>query len=52
VGFWTKALWPLLLLPFVLLVMQIAVVAREEVYLERVFGQEYRDYKRSVRRRL
>jgi len=32
------------------IVMRYGVVAREEAYLERCFGDEYRDYKRRVRR--
>lgn len=40
----------LLLLPVVLLVIQTQVMAKEEAYLERTFGDEYRAYKTSVRR--
>lgn len=40
----------LLLLPFVLLIIQTRVIAKEEAYLERVFGEEYRAYKSRVRR--
>jgi protein-S-isoprenylcysteine O-methyltransferase Ste14 len=47
---WLNTLWPLLLLPIVLLVMQRGVIAREEEYLERRFGQEYTDYRARVRR--
>jgi protein-S-isoprenylcysteine O-methyltransferase Ste14 len=50
VGFWTNTIWPFLLLPFILLVMQFGVIAREEVYLQRIFGDEYLAYKRRVRR--
>ena len=46
----TNALWTLLLLPVVLLVMQRTVIDREERYLERKFGEEYRRYKARVRR--
>jgi len=42
--------WTLLPLPLVLLVMQRGVIAREERYLERVFGQQYRDFKARTRR--
>lgn len=45
-----NALWPVLLLPFVLLVMQHGVIKREERYLERKFGEEYLQYKARVRR--
>jgi protein-S-isoprenylcysteine O-methyltransferase Ste14 len=50
VGFWANTLWPFLVLPFILLVMQFGVVAREEVYLQRIFGDQYLEYKRRVRR--
>ncbi len=39
-----------LLLPFVLVVMRRGVIEREERYLERVFGEEYLQYKARVRR--
>ena len=42
--------WALALLPAVLVVIDRRIVAREEPYLERRFGQAYRDYKRRVRR--
>jgi protein-S-isoprenylcysteine O-methyltransferase Ste14 len=45
-----NALWPLLLLPFVLLVLRRGVIDREERYLERKFGKEYLRYKNRVRR--
>jgi len=44
------SLWPLLLLPFVVLLVQANVVLPEERYLESKFGQPYRDYKARVRR--
>jgi protein-S-isoprenylcysteine O-methyltransferase Ste14 len=44
------AWWPLAVLPLVLLVIDRGVIAREERYLERLFGQEYTDYRASVRR--
>ena len=44
------ALWVLVPLPVVLAVVDRAVIAREERYLERKFGREYLDYKRGVRR--
>ena len=40
----------LLLLPLVLLIMQTQVISKEEAYLERAFGDEYRAYKLRVRR--
>jgi protein-S-isoprenylcysteine O-methyltransferase Ste14 len=44
------ALWVLVPLPLVLVVIDRAVIAREERYLERKFGEEYLDYRRGVRR--
>jgi len=37
-------------MPFVLVVIDRGVIAREERYLERKFGQEYLDFKARVRR--
>jgi len=37
-------------LPLVVYVVQREVIGREERYLERTFGEEYRDYKETVRR--
>jgi protein-S-isoprenylcysteine O-methyltransferase Ste14 len=42
--------WPVLLLPGTLLAMQRGVIAREERYLERRFGEAYLTYKQRVRR--
>jgi protein-S-isoprenylcysteine O-methyltransferase Ste14 len=42
--------WPLLWLPLVLIVMRRGVIDREERYLERKFGDEYRAYRARVRR--
>ena len=42
-GLLLNALWPLLLLPVVLLVMQRGVITREEAYLRRRFGREYEE---------
>ncbi len=44
------SLWVLLLLVPVLLILQRGVVEREEVYLERQFGEAYRKYKNRVPR--
>ena len=46
----TQAWWAFVLLPVVLVVMQRAVIEREERYLERKFGQDYLQYKQRVRR--
>ena len=43
-------LWPLAVLPFVLLAIDRLIIAREEPYLERLFGAEYLEYKQRVRR--
>jgi len=42
--------WVLVPLPLVLLVIDRAVIAREERYLERRFGEEYLDFKSRRRR--
>ena len=43
-------LWAILFLPVSLFVIQRGVIAREERYLERKFGEEYLRYKAQVRR--
>ena len=45
-----NTLWPFLLLPLVLIVIQRGVIDREERYLEGKFGGDYIDYKSRVRR--
>jgi len=45
-----RSLWPLILLPLVLIVLQKTAIDREEAYLERRFGDEYREYRKRVRR--
>jgi protein-S-isoprenylcysteine O-methyltransferase Ste14 len=45
-----NALWPLLVLPIVVIVVRRRVIAREEAYLERRFGGAYRAYRARVRR--
>jgi protein-S-isoprenylcysteine O-methyltransferase Ste14 len=42
--------WMLAFLVPVLVLMQYGVILREEAYLERKFGDEYRAYKKQVRR--
>ncbi len=44
------ALWPLLFLPAALAAISQSMVEREERYLERRFGEPYRQYKARVRR--
>lgn len=46
----TNALWALLPLPVVLFVVQRQAIEKEERYLDRAFGDEYRRYKAHVRR--
>ena len=50
ISLWVNAAWPPLLLPFLLGVMHYGVILREEGYLERLFGAEYRAYRQRVRR--
>lgn len=45
-----NSFWAMLLLPFVLIIMNLGVIEREERYLEGKFGMQYLNYKRSVRR--
>lgn len=42
--------WAFLLFPIVVLLIQTRVIAREEAYLERRFGNDYRQYRETVRR--
>jgi len=42
--------WAMVLLPLLVAVIRYYVIAKEEGYLERRFGQEYLDYKARVRR--
>ena len=46
----TASAWVLVLLVPTLVVMTYGVVKKEEAYLERHFGDEYREYKSRVRR--
>lgn len=45
-----NTVWPIMLLPVVLWALVKLVVQREEAYLEAVFGDAYRSYRRDVRR--
>jgi protein-S-isoprenylcysteine O-methyltransferase Ste14 len=45
-----EAPWALVMLLPAILVIQYGVIAREERYLERLFGEEYVSYKRTTRR--
>lgn len=46
----SNRLWALVPLPVAMAIIDRGVIAREERYLERKFGQPYLDYKRRVRR--
>jgi protein-S-isoprenylcysteine O-methyltransferase Ste14 len=50
VGMLLGTVWHLLLLPLLMAVMRRGVVDREEAYLSRRFGEEYRVYMADVRR--
>ncbi len=50
IGLATRSPWILVLVLPVAMIMRYGVVAREEAYLERRFGDAYRDYKARVRR--
>ena len=45
-----NSLWAIPFLPVVIYMVQREVIGREERYLERAFGEEYRNYKTKVRR--
>lgn len=45
-----NALWPMLFLPIILPVLYYGVVRREEAYLEKTLGEEYKKYRTKVRR--
>jgi protein-S-isoprenylcysteine O-methyltransferase Ste14 len=47
---WFATLWPILLSPVVWLMLRHWVIRHEEEHLEARFGQQYRNYKASVRR--
>jgi protein-S-isoprenylcysteine O-methyltransferase Ste14 len=47
---WFAVFWAMALLPLCIAVIRYYVIAKEERYLERKFGQEYLDYKTRVRR--
>ncbi len=50
IAFRINSLWVLLLLPVLFIMLDRGVVQREEGYLEGKFGDEYAQYKNSVRR--
>jgi len=50
IGLAAAAPWALLMLAPAMLVIQYGVIAREERYLERLFGEDYLADKRTTRR--
>jgi protein-S-isoprenylcysteine O-methyltransferase Ste14 len=50
IGIAARSPWVLILALPLILILRYGVVAREETYLERRFGDAYRDYKARVRR--
>jgi protein-S-isoprenylcysteine O-methyltransferase Ste14 len=50
IGLLTGNLWTLILIPVLVLIINNAVIKKEEGYLERAFGQSYIDYKKKARR--
>ena len=50
IGIAAHSPWVLILAPPLVIILRYGVVAREETYLERRFGDAYRDYKARVRR--
>jgi protein-S-isoprenylcysteine O-methyltransferase Ste14 len=49
-AFLLSSLWPLVLLPAVIWVLQVGVIRREEEYLARIFGDVYEEYRARVGR--
>jgi len=47
---WFALVWPLLLAPVLVLVMNVSVIGREERYLTRKFGGAYQHHQAQVRR--
>ncbi len=50
IALWSASAWILVTLVPVLALIRYGVIAREERYLERLFGEEYLSYKANVRR--
>ena len=49
-GVWLNSLWVWLMVAPLVLIMNRAVIVREERHLERRFGRDYLEYKQAVRR--
>jgi protein-S-isoprenylcysteine O-methyltransferase Ste14 len=47
---WSGLMWPLILTPVLVWVIHVTVIGREERYLIRKFGDDYRRYQAQVRR--
>jgi len=50
IAIWVNSVWLLITLAGAMVLMNYAVIRKEEQYLERRFGSEYVDYKSTVRR--
>ena len=50
IAFLVNMAWPIVCLPFGIALLYYGVIAREESYMEKVFGDEYLKYKARVRR--
>lgn len=50
IGIWADCVWILAMLIPALILISYGVISREERYLEKKFGDEYREYKKTVRR--
>lgn len=50
IALWLGVVWPVVLLPALILLVQQIVILREEAYLEGRFGEAYRAYRARVRR--
>jgi protein-S-isoprenylcysteine O-methyltransferase Ste14 len=46
----TKMLWPIIVLPIVLILLTVLVIKREERYLDSAFGADYAEFRKRVRR--
>jgi protein-S-isoprenylcysteine O-methyltransferase Ste14 len=49
-GLMLRIAWTFIFLPAVIFIMYVCVIRQEESYLESRFGEEYRSYKKRVRR--
>jgi protein-S-isoprenylcysteine O-methyltransferase Ste14 len=46
----TGMLWPIIILPVVLILLTVLVIRREERYLDSAFGADYAEFRKRVRR--